>query len=474
MHTVNIIDPNSGKAHEIPYDQLPDALEAGGEFADETQKQKAIGIQNGTWKESKIPETPLNPMESGIAETPFNGRPAPPAERTGITAPFIDLAHALSQGFKGAVKFAHDSPENYRRIKADVAENGLSAIGHQYGQGLAEIADLQKSAVNTPHDFAKYLLRKGLAVNSKPIDPYALLRDRLAGQVKLPEAPRDFADTIPSIPEDTGVEKGLGLQPNPERGDELTRGLIDVGGIVEGGRGLYKLGKKVVKAPDLHQAIRDTQKVVNESTAASGRVFDKIEKAVEERGITNIPMESDLLKKAKGFLADTPENADLIARAKKGDYKAIRGIQKDLRIHAEKALASKFESEHKRGKEIGSVRDRINKGLENYFSGSGNEDLAKDLRETRTKYRDIKETYFSTPALAKVFGKSQKVPKNPKTLLTEESTEMKRFMEKHPEVAKATKKAVNHESKMKLLRRLATVLGIGTTAGGTYGYVRAK
>ena len=60
------------------------------------------------------------------------------------------------------------------------------------------------------------------------------------------------------------------------------------------------------------------------------------------------------------------------------------------------------------------------------------------------------------------------------TLLSEESTEMKKFMAKHPEVEKLTKKALKHESKMKMLRRLATVLGIGTTAGGTYGVVRGK
>ncbi len=79
-------------------------------------------------------------------------------------------------------------------------------------------------------------------------------------------------------------------------------------------------------------------------------------------------------------------------------------------------------------------------------------------------YKDIKETYFSTPALAKVFGKSQKIPKNPATLLTEESTEMNRFMAAHPEMKIALSKALKHDKRMKNLGKLGGVLGIGTTA----------
>ena len=92
--------------------------------------------------------------------------------------------------------------------------------------------------------------------------------------------------------------------------------------------------------------------------------------------------------------------------------------------------------------------------------------MAKLLNKARNDYKDIKQTYFSTPALAKVFGKSQKVPKNPKTLLTEESTEMKKFMDSHPEVKQVLAKALKHEGKMKALGKVGAASGIGTAAEG--------
>ena len=73
------------------------------------------------------------------------------------------------------------------------------------------------------------------------------------------------------------------------------------------------------------------------------------------------------------------------------------------------------------------------------------------------------KTYFSSTGLANVFGKSQKVPKNPLTLLTEDSTEMNRFMKAHPEVKKMMEKALSHKSKVKKIKALGGVVGTGGT-----------
>src|SRR6185436_1228516 len=159
-----------------------------------------------------------------------------PPEETGVFGAYHDLQDMLGTALDKGADFFDRAPENYDLIKQDISKNGLSGVAHQYGQGIAEIAELQKAAANSPHDFAKYLIKKHLTSGAKPLDIYSMVRDKIGDKVKLPEAPKDYADLIPSIPEDTGIEKKLGLEANPARGDELTRGLIDLGGIVEGGR----------------------------------------------------------------------------------------------------------------------------------------------------------------------------------------------------------------------------------------------
>lgn len=422
--------------------------------------------------------------QSMIAPTPFNEPPkvdwsryeATPEddeeleipEETGGFGVYHDIQDMFGNALDRGSDFIDQAPDNLSRIKEDVSKNGIRGVGHILGQLHASHADLLKAAVNTPHDFAKYLLRKNLAFNNKPPDIYSLLRDKLGDKVKLPEAPKDFADVVPSIPEDTGVEKALGLEAQPERGDELTRAVPDIAALVQGGRSLFKLGKKVIKGPDLHQAIRDTQKVVNEAEADAGKVFDKVESEVGKRGLDNIPIAPEVINQAKSFLPNTKANKALIDSASTGDYKALRKLQSDLRVKAEKALSSQLKAENDEGELIHETREDINKSIAKHLEDTGHKDLATDLKGARDRYRDIKKTYFSTPALAKVFGASQKVPKNPMTLLSEESTEMKKFMSKHPEVERKLKNALSHKQKKKIAgKALAVALG-GVTAGGTY------
>jgi hypothetical protein len=116
------------------------------------------------------------------------------------------------------------------------------------------------------------------------------------------------------------------------------------------------------------------------------------------------------------------------------------------------------------GEEILSIRDQVNQAIQNHLEKTGHKDLSEKLNKARSDYRDIQKTYFSTPQLAKVFGKSQKVPKNPMTLLTEESTEMKRFMSAHPEVEKMLTKALKHEKRAKAGKILLGIAGVGTSA----------
>ncbi len=416
------------------------------------QVEQAIHEQFPDEGKSQIPSTPFNPSskpDEGSDESPDEELQVP--EETGVFGAYHDLQDLLGNALEKGGNFLHDIPENLNRIKKDASKNGLSGVGHILGQLHAGNANLAKSLVNTPHDLFKYMLKKHLAFD-----------------IPIPGTKLGTSDLIPHIPEDTGVEKALGLQANPERGDELTRAIPAIAGGLQGAKSLVKGGIKAFKGPDLHQAIRDTQKVVNEATADAGKVFDKVEAEVGKRGLAHIPIDPAVIEHAEGFLPATKANKALLEKAKTGDYTALRKLQSDLRVKAEKAMSSALKAENDEGELIHETREDINQSIANHLKDTGHKDLAEDLQGTREKYRDIKKTYFSSPALAKVFGASQKVPKNPLTLLSEESTEMKKFMSKHPEVEKAMVKALKHKRNMRLAGKAAGLAVSGATAGGTY------
>lgn len=376
--------------------------------------------------------------QSEIAPTPFNDRPAPRPERTGFKGIGADALESLGH----QLRRMRNIPSSLEKSGKYIEENPGSSILHNLGQMAVGAAELGKGIINAPHDLNQYLAKKEI----------------------LPKALGKAGEWIPHIPEDTGIEKALGLQADPEKGDEVFRAIPELAGAVAGGASLIGKGKKLFKAPDLHQAIRDTQAKVNAATDMSGKIFDTVEKEVGARGVSKIPIKNDILKTAETFLAKTPANKELIKRAKTGDYKALRELQADLRVKGEKALSSQLAAENKMGEEILSTRDQVNKSIQQHLEDTGHKDLAELLNQARKEYGNIKKTYFSTPALAKVFGKSQKVPKNPLTLLSEESTEMKKFFNAHPEVEKMMQKALKHEKNMGRLKGAgkiaATALGV--------------
>ena len=428
MHTINVIDPKTGQAHEIPFDQLHHALEAGGQFADEDQKNKAISIQKGTYTE----ETPESkPLELTLTK----GVEKKGADWKGLAS---DVLHMLGGALKGGAAFALKAPGNLAEIASETIHHPLSYPPHVAQQVLAGLAGGARDVANVPHKLFDELADRGITPN--------WLRTG-------------------SIPEDTGLEKFLGLEPT-KKSDELLRALPALyggGKLLAGGASKIK---KVTSAPDLRQALKDTQAKVNAMDEGYGKTLDKIESEVETRGINQIPVDEKLLTEAKSLLDKSPETKALIESAKKGDYKALRQLQADLRVIGENALSNKLSTERNVGKQAMSVRDRINKGIEDFFESSGNKDLAEDLSSTRAGYRNMKDIYFSTPALARAFGKSKKLPKSLTGMLTEDSIEMKKFLQIHPELKAALEKTLKHQKKMKRLSKIGTT---GATALGVEG-----
>lgn len=359
-------------------------------------------------------------------------------ENTGISGIGSDLLQAALE----AGNFVEDIPNKLEKSGEYIEKNPGSSILHNAGQLASGTAELGKGLINAPYNLNQYLVRKHL----------------------LPSVLGKMGKFIPHISEDTGIEKALGLEPDKEKGDDLIRAIPDIASMAFGGVAAAKSGKKLLQAPDLKQALRDTQAKVNEASSKAGKIFEKVEEQVDARNISKVPIDRSVIKQAESFLAKTPANKKLIIQAKSGDYKALRRLQADLRVRGEKALSSALAAENKMGEEIMATRDQVNQSIQNHLDNTGHQDLAKELNKARGQYRDIQKTYFSSPALAKVFGKSQKIPKKAKTLLTEESTEMKKLMSAHPELEEALVKALKHEKKLKRLKSAGSILGIGTTA----------
>lgn len=229
MDTVNVIDPSTGKAHAIPYDKLPHALEAGGEFADEDQKQKAIKIQDGTYNES---ETVAKSQQ--------------PKEATGWKAVGADALRLLGDTLKSGVGFARRLPGNVSEAASELVQHPLSYPPHVAQQVLASLGEGAKGLYNVQHD----------------------LLSELGERKVIPEWLKKYNELAPlsHIPEDTGVEKFLGLQLT-KKSDELIRALPTIYG---GGKLLASPINKVKKFATAPSKDKLFQRALEERIAKAG------------------------------------------------------------------------------------------------------------------------------------------------------------------------------------------------------------
>jgi hypothetical protein len=403
--------------------ELADAIH--GKFYSDLPKEKVyekLGLGQGENKPLKLELT----------------KSAEPKETEGWKGLASDTIKMLGRALKGGVGFVKRAPGNIKEIGYELIHHPLSYPPHVARQVLAGVGEGAKGLANIPHEIFNELA-------DKKITP-------------------DWLRTG-SIPEDLGIEKSLGLEET-NKSDELLRGIPAIyGGGQLVGKGISKV-KKATSPPDLKQAIRDTQAKVNQQTRDAGKIFDHVEKEVKARGISKVPIDSKLIDQARGLLSKTLANKKLFEKAKKGDFDALRKLQGDLRNKGEKGLSSDELSNNDLGELMLETRDEINGSIQNHLNNKGHKDLAEALNKARKDYRKLQQTYHSTNKLSKTFGKDQLVPDNPITLLREESTQMKRFMEAHPELEKSLAKALTHKKKMK---RLGTVGKIGATVAGIKG-----
>jgi hypothetical protein len=167
------------------------------------------------------------PIEEKFSEGLSKMNPAGESntERTGVLGVVGDIARGTANAVKGGVGFLANTPQMTEDLGEQLLENPGTAPLRGLGQIAAEGAEIGKGLVNMPYNLNQYLARKHL----------------------LPQLIGKLGKFIPHIPEDTGIEKLLGLEER--KGDKLLRGLTEAGGLVAGGAPLAKSIAKKVTAP---------------------------------------------------------------------------------------------------------------------------------------------------------------------------------------------------------------------------------
>lgn len=185
-----------------------------------------------------------------------------PKERTGLLGVGADLARGLGNAVKGGIKFARNTPEMMESLGEDLLEHPGTAQLRGIGQIGAEAADIGKGIINAPYNLNQYLARKHL----------------------LPQVLGKLGKLIPHIPEDTGLEKALGLEQRTE-GDKLLRGLTEGAGLVAGGAPIAKAAKNLATRPSkakmFQRALEERVNQAAEKTAMSEEQLKALKDALK-------------------------------------------------------------------------------------------------------------------------------------------------------------------------------------------------
>lgn len=181
--------------------------------------------------------------KSEIESTPFNNRPEPKQERTGFTGLASDAIDMVSNAFKGGMGYLESAPKELENLGGEILKSPLKAEARATGELGSGAAKLAKSLFNSPHDFLKYMLKKNLALD-----------------IPIPGTKLHTSDIIPHIPEVTGVENALGLEPKNKTEEFLQQTPGVVAAAMGIGKGITK-GFQYLKGPSkdilMKRAIED-------------------------------------------------------------------------------------------------------------------------------------------------------------------------------------------------------------------------
>ena len=177
-----------------------------------------------------------------------------PKERTGVLGVASDVARGTGNAIKGGAKFAFDTPQMIEDLGQALLEHPGTGQLRGVGQIGAGTAGIGKELLNSAYNLNQYLARKHLL-------PQVL--GKLGKKL------------LPHIPENTGLEKTLGLEPG--KGDKLLRALPEIASIGAGGTALIKGAKKIATAPSKEKLFqRALEQRIEEAGSKAGMGKDEL------------------------------------------------------------------------------------------------------------------------------------------------------------------------------------------------------
>jgi hypothetical protein len=170
-------------------------------------------------------------------------------EETGFKGLYHDVVKSLANAIKSGKGFLKDTPDMLEDLGGDLLEHPGKAHLKGVGHVLAGAGELGKSVLNLPHDALSELGRK------------ELIPEWLKKYNELP---------FTHIPEDTGVEKFLGLDAK-RPGERLLHAVPEIATIGSGVKSLAKGAKNIATAPSKETLFkRALEQRIEEAAAKTG------------------------------------------------------------------------------------------------------------------------------------------------------------------------------------------------------------
>lgn len=384
-----------------------------------------------------------------------------PKESLGTSAMYA-IPRIATDVAKGAYNFAQQIPSYYEKAKTEVP--GLFGITGQVRQHPVHAA------------------MQALAGTQEGINQLAQMPLNIAkyGADRLNLLPQSVPNAIAKItPEDTTQSINQLFDEPKYQGESLLRGIgRNIPEIVGSTKLVSALKPEGLLATQksIKNTILNTHDVL-ENKASEG--FKKVSEEVNKRGITQVPIENEMIESLREYFPKTKVANKLIEDAKSGNYNALRKMQSDLYQSGKKNLGSDFEADRMKGAEMFEKREDINQAISNHLQKTGHEDLNEILNKARNDYRTLQQIYYNpnmNNAIVNMVNKDyRKIPKNLVDVLSEESNPMQALKNFHGGLENALKKYTTRGKVTSALKKVAIPTAIGAAGGyGAYKYGSSK
>jgi len=277
---------------------------------------------------------------------------------TGLTGIATDVSQMFRTALQSAKSFINDIPTMRADLVDEFVDNPGKAAYQTVGNFGSRLASIGKGLANTPSDLMQYLGKKEV----------------------IPDELRDLSKKIiPSLPEDTGLEKALGIDDSDKY--RLARGAADVALGGSAAKSLFNAGKKIIYEPSknmkFEMALKKEINTAKEKYDLTGEQLEKLENKLR--------------------LEYSGENASRIGeKTPTGQQETINVKQGQIRDIDEKLEgATNIPTEKPKAPDLKGANESLAKALDHKADHSyhGGQEYKKEVAKDKAVATNLYETY---------------------------------------------------------------------------------